>query len=142
MRARDLSLSPLDCCRPLTFFPAPLIYLLFNPVLFLWKEFLYESTARFQSAQDSGEGKSNVEEGQGRGEGSPGKDEGSPGRKEETVVGRRSVLLQAPERMTSLVSCGSVGHWAFAESSRDNITHAAVDLCRAQTCLGGGVGAA
>lgn len=65
MRARDLSPSPLDCCRPLTFFPAPLIYLLFNPVLFLWKEFLYEGTARFQSAQDSGEGKSNVEEGQG-----------------------------------------------------------------------------
>lgn len=72
----------------------------------------------------------------------PGRGEGSSGRKEEAVVGRCSVLLQASETMTSLVSCGTVRHWAFAESSRDNIIDAAVDLCGAQTCLGGGVGAA
>lgn len=55
------------------------------------------------------------------------------------MVGGCSELLQAPETMTFLVSCGTVGHWAFAESSRENIRDATVGLCRYQTHLGGGV---
>lgn len=38
---------------------------MFNPVLIVWKAFLCDVKARFQRAQDSGEGNSNEEEGQG-----------------------------------------------------------------------------
>lgn len=55
------------------------------------------------------------------------------------MVGGCSELLQVPETMTFLVSRGTVGHWAFAESSRENIRDSAVGLCRSQTRLDGGV---
>lgn len=48
-------------------------------------------------------------------------------------------LLQDPEKMTPLVSCGTVGHRAFAEGFRGNIRNVAEGLHRAQTCLAGGV---
>lgn len=47
-------------------------------------------------------------------------------------------LLQVPERMTPLVFNSIVGHWAFAESSRENTRDASVGFLRAPTCLGGG----
>lgn len=64
-----------------------------------------------------------VKAGAGRGEGAPGREGGA-------VVGRCSELLQAPERMTPLVSCGTGGHWAFAESCRENTRDTAVGFCR------------
>lgn len=41
-----------------------------------------------------------------------------------------------------LIACGTVGHWAFAYSSRENIRKVALGLCRAQACLGGGIAVA
>ena len=47
-------------------------------------------------------------------------------------------MLQAPEKVTLLISCGTVDLWAFALSSQENIRNIALGLHRAQSTWGEG----